>query len=122
MFMLTHVIWCWGLGSLAILCFYSKIVNYAILFICLFSGTFNGGTYFFEYMVKHYEAGIKSKEIVNNPQNIISFDYGQLVEAIGAGRSQFTMPSQNKNKDLEDLENIKKPSAAARFSDYMAKK
>ena len=113
--MLTHVIWCFGAGSLSLVCFYSKPINFFVLLICVTIAAYNAGTYLFEYMVKHYERGIKSSEFIEHPDRIISFDFGELVESIGSGRSAFTMPSE------EEMTEPKPDSFIIRFIKHMVK-
>lgn len=90
--MFTHVIWCWGVGSISLICFYNKTINFIVLYFCIVLGVYNGATYIFEYMVKHYEKAIRTPGFIENPEQIISFDFGVLMESIGSGRSAFAMP------------------------------
>lgn len=114
--MITHVVWCWGFGSISILAFYYKPINYLLTVTCVIMAAYNGSTFLFQYMVKYYQLGIESKKLAEHPERIISFDMGELVESIGSGRSVYS-------HQVEMDEDPSKPtSMATRFGTHMAKK
>ena len=76
LFMLTHIIWCWGFGGLSLLAYYSKPLNYLMTLSCVVMASYYGSTYIFEYLVKYYEQGLDSKKIVDHPERLIALDLG----------------------------------------------
>ncbi len=114
--MITHVVWCWGFGSLSILAFYCKPLNYAMTLMCVVMAAYYGSTYIFQYLVRYYERGIVSAKIVERPERIIAADFGELVESIGSGKSILS-------DSLKLEEDPDKPiSLATRFGNHMVKK